>query len=76
MQSSCFFVYIDISYLAYTDDLLLISRSKSALERNVRLAGLLFKDMGLSLNIAKCEYLSFDNNDCVNSLNCGIFCYI
>jgi len=66
IQESGFFGYSDISYLAYANDLLLISCSKSALGRNVRLAGSLFKNIGLSLRTAKCEYLSFN----VDWLNC------
>ena len=50
----------DISYLAYADDILLISRSKLSLSQMVHKFSSSFTKIGLSLNVHKCEYLSFN----------------
>ena len=50
----------DISYIAYADDILLISRTKSALSAMVSLVSQSFLNIGLSLNLDKCEFLSYN----------------
>jgi len=60
ISSMCFVGLSDISYLAYADDILLISRSKLSLSQMVHKVSSSFTKIGLSLNVDKCEYLSFN----------------
>ena len=50
----------DLSYLAYADDVLLLSRSKADLQENLNRLLSDFQSIGLSINIDKCEFLSFN----------------
>ena len=50
---------MDVSYLVYTDDLLLISHSKKGLSQMVSIVSDAFSDIGLSLNIDKYEFLPY-----------------
>ena len=74
IPSSCFFGFSEVSYLAYADDLLLISRSKRRLEWNVSMVGSMLSEIGLSLNTLKCEYLLFNAvNPPATPLACNTF---
>ncbi len=64
--------FSDVSYLAYADDLLLISRTKTGLSNMVSRVATSFSDIGLSLNVDKCKFLSF-NNISSTSLRCSGF---
>jgi hypothetical protein len=48
-----------VSYLAYADDLLLISRTKTGLANMVSRVATSFLDIGLSLNVDKCKISFF-----------------
>ena len=48
-----------LSYLAYADDVLLVSRSKADLQESLNWLLSDFQSIGLSINIDKCEFLSF-----------------
>ena len=50
----------DLSYLAYADDVLLLSRSKADLQDNLSRLHSDFLSIGLSINIEKCEFLTFN----------------
>lgn len=63
---------IDVSYLAYADDVLLVSRSRAGLSHSVSWISDQFRRIGLMLNVDKCEYTSFNSSACL-PLNCGFF---
>ena len=50
----------NVSYLAYADDLLLISRPKKGFSKMVSIVSDAFSDIGLSINIDKCEFLPYN----------------
>ena len=62
----------DASYLAYADDLLLISRSKKGLSQMVFIVFDAFSDIALSLNIDKCKFLPY-NCTTATPLHCNNF---
>jgi hypothetical protein len=66
-----FFCFSDVSYVAYADDILLISRSKFSLSEMVDNVRNGFLDIGLILNVEKCEYLCFKGNATNSRLNCN-----
>ena len=68
ISTTCLLEPSDISYLAYADDLLLISQTESGLARSVKSVTSAFRDIGLYLNIDKCEFLVFNGNNCSESL--------
>ena len=51
IHSSCLTGFTDVSYLAYADDLLLISRTEFGLARSVRSVTAAFASIGLFLNV-------------------------
>ena len=64
----------NVSYLAYADDILLISRTKSGLSASVRSISTAFSNAGLTLNADKCEFLHFGPSPNQSSrLNCSEF---
>lgn len=63
----------NVSYIAYADDLLLVSRSKFTLMKSVLLVSRLYGEIGLSLNTDKCEYLVFNSKSSATPLDCGVF---
>ena len=69
---TCILNYVNISYLAYADDILLISRTKKGLSLSVSTVASKLYAIGLSLNLSKCEYLSFNSN-ITTPLICGSF---
>ena len=71
--NTCLLRPSDISYLAYADDLLLISQTESGLAHLVKSVTSSFCDISLYLNIDKCEFLVFNGNNCSESLCCGAF---
>ena len=73
ISTTCLLGPSDISYLAYADDLLLISQTESGLARSVKSVTSAFHDIGLYLNIDKCEFLVFNGNNCSESLYCDGF---
>ena len=50
-----FMRFTEVLYIAYTDDILLISKSKSSLSRTVQRFKKGFLDIGKNLNLEKCE---------------------
>ena len=50
----------DVSYLAYADDSLLISRFKKGLSQMISTVSDAFSDIGLSLNIDKREFFPYN----------------
>ena len=60
IKSTCFLDYTNISYVTHADDILLISRTRSGLVHSVDLVSRLFSNIGLTLNVAKYEYLAFN----------------
>ena len=68
ISTTCLLGPSDISYLAYADDLLLISQTESGLALSVKSVTSAFRDIGLYLNIDKCEFLVFNGNNCSESL--------
>ena len=60
ISGKCLSGLADVSYLAYADDLLLISHSKKGLSQMVSMTSDAFSDIGLSLNIDKCEFLPYN----------------
>jgi hypothetical protein len=65
--------FTDVSYLAYADDLLLISQTEFGLARSVRSVAAAFASIGLFLNVDKCEYLIFNGISSSHPLNCSSF---
>ena len=63
-----FIGFNDVSYIAYADDILLISRCKSSLSRIVQWAKKGFLDIGLNLNLEKCEYICLNGTSPNTSL--------
>ena len=63
---------IDVSYLAYADDVLLVSSFRAGLSHSVSRISDQFRRIGLMLNVDKCEYISF-NSSASLPLNCGFF---
>ena len=59
--SMCFVGLNDISYLVYANDILLISQSKLRLSQMANKLSYSFIKIGLSLNVGKFEYLSFNS---------------
>ena len=72
IPSTCILNSVNISYLAYADDILLISRTKKGLSLSVSTIASKLHTIGLSLNLSKCEYLSFNSNN-MTPLVCGSF---
>ena len=60
-----------MSYIAYADDLLVLSRTKSILALSVQRISMMFRDVGLFLNFDKCEYLVFNPKSSAHNLSCG-----
>ena len=60
IRSNYFIGLSDVSYLAYADDLLLLCKSKQGLSFMVSKVLRLFSNIGLSLNVEKCEFLVFN----------------
>ena len=54
--------FTDVSYIAYADDIFLINRCKSSQSRTVKRAEEGFLDIGLNLNLEKCEYICFNGS--------------
>ena len=72
IPTTCIFQAINLSYIAYADDILLISRTRKGLSVSVSTVATNLSKIGLSLNLSKCEYLSFNSNG--NSpLDCASF---
>ena len=71
ISTTCLLGPSDISYLAYADGLLLINQTESGFARSVKSFTSAFRDIGLYLNIDKCEFLVFNGNNCSESLYCG-----
>ena len=69
---TCILNSVNISYLAYADDILLISRTKKGLSLSVSTVASKLHAIGLSLNLSKCEYLSLNSN-ITTPLICGSF---
>ena len=69
IADTCFLCFSDVSYIAYADDILLISRSKFSLSKMVDNVRKGFLDMELNLNIEKCEYLCYNGNATKSPLN-------
>jgi hypothetical protein len=61
----------DVSYIAYVDDVLVLSRTKSILALSVQRISMMFRDVGLFLNYNKCEYLVFNPKSSAHNLSCG-----
>ena len=62
---------VNVSYIAYADDILLLSRSRSSLSNSVSSISKHFQSVGLSLNIDKCEYLVFNAKSMPICLPCS-----
>ena len=64
----------NVSYLAYADNILLISRTKSGLSTSVCSISTAFSNVGLTLNPDKCEFLNFGpSSNQYSRLNCSEF---
>ena len=70
---SCFTGLTNLSYIAYADDLLLISRSKFTLAKSTQFVSKLLEKIGLVLNAEKCEYLVFNAKNPSSDLSCSSF---
>lgn len=53
----------DVSFLAYADDIILLSRSKASLIKNFNSLSSLLNVRGLSISIKKCQYFPVNVND-------------
>ena len=73
INPSCFLGLTNLSYIAYADDLLLISRTKSSLIKSTQLVSKSFEEIGLKLNAEKCEYLVFNAKHQSRDLDFGYF---
>lgn len=73
VPSSYFMGLTNVSYIAYADDILLISRTKSSLISSTKLITSLLNEIGLAVNPQKCNYLVFNAKYQYNDLNCGFF---
>ena len=71
--SMCFVGLNDISYLVYANDILLISQSKLRLSQMANKLSSSFIKIGLSLNVGKFEYLSFNSPSPPKTLSSKIF---
>ena len=71
IKPSYFYNLSDVSYIAYADDLLVLSRTKSILALSVQRISMMFRDVGLFLNFDKCEYLVFNPKSSAHNLSCG-----
>ena len=69
---TCILNSVNISYLAYADDILLMSRTEKRLSLSVSTVASKPHAIGLSLNLSKCKYLSFNSN-ITTPLICGSF---
>jgi len=56
-----FMGFTDVSYIAYTDDILPISRCKPSLSCTVQRVKKGFLDIGLNLDLEKCKYICFNS---------------
>ena len=70
---SYFFDLINVFYIAYADDILLLSRSRSSLSNSVSSISKHFQSVGVSFNIDKCELLAFNANPIPTCLPCSNF---
>ena len=73
INPSCFLGLTNLSHIAYADDLLLISRTKSSLIKLTQLVSKFFEEIGLKLNTEKYEYLVFNAKHQSSDLGCGYF---
>ena len=71
LKTSLIYLAVEISYLAYADDIILLSRSKTVLIENFKILANELNKKGLEINLAKCQY--FVINDPLGSppLDCG-----
>ena len=60
-------------HIAYVDDLLVVNWSKFTWIKSVLLVSRLYGEIGLRLNIDKCEYLVFNSKSSTKPLDCGLF---
>ena len=63
----------NLKYIAYADDLLLISRTQSSLIKSTQLVSRSFEEIGLRLNTENCGYSVFDTKHQSGNLVCGSF---
>ena len=71
LSPTVFFRDIGVSYIAYADDVLLVSFSRRGLAQNFRKLSSLLSDIGLSVNMGKCEFMCFNSSISVSPLNLG-----
>ena len=70
---TCFTGLTNLSYIAYVDDLLFISRSKFTRAKSIQFVSRLFEKIGLMINAEKCEYSVFNAKNPISDLSCGSF---
>ena len=68
IHGSYFLDGVDLSFISYADNLLLLSSSLSLLQENLEMLVNLYKDIGLRVNISKTEFVVFNGTDSTRTL--------
>lgn len=67
VRGTFFLEGLDLSFISYADDLLLLSSTLRGLQENLRLLVTLYRRIGLRVNIEKTEFIVFSGTNSTNS---------